>query len=68
MRQASNRAWWESEREHILGINPQEPGSDFRNDPDCFERYCRMQARFAAEDGHQDISLKITEHLKWVPA
>ena len=32
------------ERKYIESINPQHPGDTFNNDPNCFKRYCKMQA------------------------
>ena len=33
------------EIEYILSIDPRSPGANFKHDPDCFARYCKMQER-----------------------
>ena len=33
------------EIEYILSVNPRSPGGNFKHDPDCFARYCKMQER-----------------------
>jgi len=36
---------FESELTYLKTINPKKPGDDFNNNPDCFARYCDMQAK-----------------------
>jgi len=68
MRQEETRERWEAERDYILGINPQDPGPSFNDDPACFNSYCAMQANFACQDGHRDLGMAIAQHRYWRPA
>ncbi len=36
-----------------------DPGENFNHDPACFDRYCRMQARFCNADGYPELAYLI---------
>lgn len=37
----------------IEGIDPEQPGSAFNNDPKCFRSYCEMQMNSARNDAQR---------------
>ena len=48
---------------YITSQNPKYPGCIFSYSRDCFARYVRMQARFAAKDGFEDLSRQMLDHI-----
>lgn len=43
--------WHAAELQYIQKLNPKNPGSAFSDSPECFARYCNMQANTAEKDG-----------------
>ena len=48
---------------YITSQNPEYPGRTFSYSRDCFASYVRMQASFAAEDGFEDLSRQMLDHI-----
>jgi len=55
---------WGAEVSYVRGIDrvmteTGDPGKAFNHDAACFDRYCRMQARFCSEDGYPELAYLI---------
>jgi len=61
MRKNQTREWWEEELAYINSVSYAYPGKSFRGSPYVFGDYCWMQAKFAKEDGFEDIAAAIDE-------
>lgn len=51
MRTTQTLDWWTTEAEYCLTTANEERYQSFRDDPECFMTYCKMQANFADRDG-----------------
>jgi hypothetical protein len=55
-RKALTEKEWMEELEYIETTYIDKNLSNFNNDNDCFKRYVKMQAKFAAADGYGEIA------------
>ncbi len=62
-RMKQNEQFHLEELDYITSQDPKRPGGDFNHDPACFQTYVRMQASFAAEDGFEDLSRQMLDHI-----
>lgn len=53
---------WNRELRFIESVDPRNPGETFNHDPDCFARYCNMQANAALRDGLRVLSMDILQY------
>jgi len=52
---------WKEEHRFIESVNPRAPGVSFNHDPECFARYCNMQANCADVDGFHLVAEDIRQ-------
>jgi hypothetical protein len=47
---------WTEELGYVRSVSIHRPGASFNFDPECFARYCDMQANSARADGEREIA------------
>ena len=62
-RKKQNEQFHLEELDYITSQDPKYPDHIFSYSRDCFARYVRMQARFAAKDGFEDLSRQMLDHI-----
>lgn len=61
-RKPMSRAEWLAELAYIDGVDSDDLRTAFNLSRECFDDYVRMQARFAAEDGFDQIASEMLAH------
>jgi hypothetical protein len=54
-RKQESSEYWKKELAYIQSVDPPN-NACFKHDPEVFKKYLLMQARFALEDGFEDIA------------
>ncbi len=62
-RMKQNERFHMEELNYITSQDQKHPGRIFNYSRDCFACYVRMQASFAAEDGFEDLSRQMLDHI-----
>lgn len=58
-RKTQDQQHWQDELGYIRSVSIRAPGAAFNHDPDCFARYCDMQANSARGEGFRDVANEI---------
>ena len=67
MRKPASREHYENELLYCELIDPLNPGPTFNDDPECFQRYCNLQAKLAFEDGFGDLFSNLLDSIPSAP-
>lgn len=59
MKASTKADWWADELGYIRSVDVRAPGGSFNCDPECFARYCDMQANSARAEGFRDVANEI---------